>query len=113
NAISSGYAVAGALWGLVIVIVPLLVVAFVREPKRPLREDKEPVNFIRITREVLANRPFRIGVTIYLLAFAAVDLITVVFVWFLIYHMQLNPPVDSIVLALVLGVAFLSMPLTV
>ena len=35
------------------------------------------------------------------------------FVWFLVYYMQLKPPFDSYVLAAVLGVAFLSMPLTV
>ena len=33
--------------------------------------------------------------------------------WFLIYYKQLTPPQDSIVLALVLGVAFLAMPLNV
>jgi GPH family glycoside/pentoside/hexuronide:cation symporter len=113
NALRNGYAVSGAIWGLVIMLVPLLVVAFVREPDRTLEKDEESINFIRITKEVLSNRPFRIGATIYLLAFTAVDIITAVFVWFLIYYMELNPPLDSIVLALVLGVAFLSMPLTV
>ena len=48
-----------------------------------------------------------------MLAFTAVDIITSVFVWFLVYYMQLKPPFDSLVLAAVLGVAFLSMPLTV
>ncbi len=113
HALRSGYAVAGALWGLVIAVTPLLVVAFVREPARPLEAETEPINLIKLGREVMANRPFRIGATIYLLAFTAVDIITAVFVWFLIYYMQLNPPFDSLVLALVLGVAFLSMPLTV
>lgn len=113
DAIRSGYAVAGAIWGLVITATPLFVVAFVREPKRILARDKDPINFVRITREVFSNRPFRIGATIYLLAFTAVDIITAVFVWFLVYYMQLNPPLDSAVLAIVLGVAFLSMPLNV
>lgn len=112
DALRSGYAVAGAIWGVVIVVTPLLVVAFIREPEREL--PAEPAfNFWEITHNVFANRPFRIGATIYLLAFTALDIITAVFVWFLIYHMQLPPPFDSIVLALVLGVAFLSMPLTV
>ncbi|RLT41434.1 MAG: hypothetical protein DWI57_06955 [Chloroflexi bacterium] len=110
--IRSGYAVAGAIWGLVIVVSPLLVVALIREPEREL--PAEPAfNFWEITRSVFANRPFRIGAIIYLLAFTAVDIITAIFVWFLIYYMRLQPPFDSIVLALVLGVAFLSMPLTV
>jgi glycoside/pentoside/hexuronide:cation symporter, GPH family len=113
DAIRSGYAVAGAIWGLMITVTPLMVVAFVREPQRVLVKDEDPINFVRITREVFSNRPFRIGAMIYLLAFTAVDIITAVFVWFLVYHMQLNPPLDSAVLAIVLGVAFLSMPLNV
>ncbi|MBX2998785.1 MAG: glycoside-pentoside-hexuronide (GPH):cation symporter [Caldilineaceae bacterium] len=113
DAIRDGYAVAGALWGLVITVTPMLVVAFVREPKRILAAETERINFVQITRDVFANRPFRIGAIIYLLAFTAVDIITAVFVWFLVYYMQLHPPLDSLVLAIVLGVAFLSMPLTV
>jgi GPH family glycoside/pentoside/hexuronide:cation symporter len=113
DAVRNGYAVAAALWGVMITLTPLLVVAFVREPKRILAKDEDPINFVRITREVFSNRPFRIGATIYLLAFTAVDIITAVFVWFLVYYMQLNPPLDSAVLAIVLGVAFLSMPLNV
>lgn len=112
NALAYGYAVSGAIWGLVVVVSPLLVVAFVREPERELPAE-EPFNFWAITRAVFANRPFRIGAMIYLLAFTALDIITTVFVWFLVYYMELAAPFDSIVLAIVLGVAFLSMPLTV
>lgn len=113
DALRNGYAVAGALWGIVITLTPLLVVAFVREPDRGLEKEEDPFDFFGTTRQVFSNRPFRIGATIYVLAFTAVDIITAVFVWFLIYYMQLSPPFDSLVLALVLGVAFLSMPLTI
>lgn len=113
GALRSGYAVAGALWGLVVVVSPLLVVAFIREPVRELPKETGRPNLVQITKEVFANRPFRIGAAIYVLAFSAVDIITSVFVWFLIYYMRLEPPFDSYVLAVVLGVAFLSMPLTV
>ncbi|MBX3010204.1 MAG: glycoside-pentoside-hexuronide (GPH):cation symporter [Caldilineaceae bacterium] len=113
NALQQGYAVAGALWGLLIAATPLLVVAFVREPQRDYAVDTTPFNLLQTAKEVLANRPFRIGVTIYLLTFTAVDLITAVFVWFLLYYMELRPPFDSLVLATVLGVAFLSMPITI
>jgi len=89
------------------------VVAFVREPERDYARDDTPINLIQTFKEVMANRPFRIGATIYLLTFTAVDLITAVFVWFLVYYMGLRPPFDSLVLATVLGVAFLSMPLTI
>ena len=113
DALRNGYAVAGALWGLIIAGSPLLVVAFIREPERELPKEESRIDFIGITKEVFANRPFRIGAAIYVLAFSAVDIITSVFVWFLVYYMQLKPPFDSLVLAAVLGVAFLSMPLTV
>lgn len=113
NALRYGYAVAGAIWGLVIVITPLLVVAFIREPEPKAPPDTEPFDIIGTFKEVMGNRPFRIGATIYLLAFSAVDIITAIFVWFLIFYMGLEPPFDSVVLALTLGVAFLSMPLTI
>ena len=38
EALRNGYAVAGALWGLIIVASPLLVVAFIREPERGTAE---------------------------------------------------------------------------
>ena len=113
NALMRGYAVAGAIWGVMGTMSPLLVVTFVREPERHFKDESEPINFVRTTREVFANRPFRIGAIIYLLTVGAIDIITVVFVWFLMFHMQLSPPQDSIVLATVLGMAFLSMPLNV
>lgn len=113
DALQRGYMVAGALWGLVGVISPLLVVTFIREPSRPSDVDPDPIDVGEILGAVWRNRPFRIGALLYLLAFTASDMVTAVFVWFLIYHMQLTPPFDSLVLAIVLGVAFLSMPLTI
>ncbi|RME63656.1 MAG: MFS transporter [Caldilineae bacterium] len=113
DALQKGYMVAGALWGLVIVISPLLVVAFIKEPSRPSDVDPDPIRVGEILRAVWSNRPFRIGALVYLLAFTASDIVTAVFVWFLVYHMQLAAPFDSVVLAIVLGVAFLSMPLTI
>lgn len=113
DALVSGYAVAGAFWGLLIIIMPILVVIFVREPDKNLAAETEPIQFVKTFKEVMANRPFRIGAAIYLLAFTAVDLITVVFIWYLEFTLGLAAPFDSLVLALVLGVAFLSMPLTI
>jgi GPH family glycoside/pentoside/hexuronide:cation symporter len=64
-------------------------------------------------REVFSNRPFRLGATIYLLSFATVDIILVVFIRFLIDYVQVSPGFDNLLLAVVLGIAFLSMPLVV
>ncbi len=111
QALQYGYAISGAIWGLVITATPLLVFAFIREPQRT--PDPDPLNVVQTFREVMSNRPFRIGATIYLLTFTAADIITAIFVWFLVFYMRFDPPFDSLILALVLGVAFLSMPLTV
>lgn len=110
-ALRHGYAVSGALWGLIIVVAPLLVFLVIREPARP--PDNDPLDFWQTLKDVLANRPFRIGAAIYLLTFTAADIVTTVFVWFLVYYLRFPPPFDSILLAAVLSVAFLTMPLTV
>ncbi len=111
RALQQGYGVAGAIWGLVIVLSPWLVFSVIREPERP--PDPNPLNFRQTFKDVINNRPFRIGATIYLLTFTAADIVTTIFVWFLIYRLQLPPPTDSIILAAVLGTAFLTMPLTI
>ncbi|MEM7535720.1 MAG: glycoside-pentoside-hexuronide (GPH):cation symporter [Chloroflexota bacterium] len=112
------YMLAGAIWGFFGALTPLFVVAFVREPERNYiqsadSEQTTSFNVVETLREVFANRPFMIGAMISLFTFTAVDMISAVFVWFLVYYMQIPAPFDSIVLAIVLGVAFLSMPLTI
>jgi GPH family glycoside/pentoside/hexuronide:cation symporter len=109
-ALQWGYATAGAIWGVMIAVTPLIVVAVIREPDRKLAKETDPINFVKITREVLSNRPFRIGALIFLIAFSAVDIVTAVFVWFLLFYMELTPPFDSLVLATVLLSAFVFMP---
>lgn len=111
KAVQRGYAVSAAIWGLVIIITPLLVVAVVREPTN--YEEEEELNLLQILKDVWANKPFRIGALVYLLTFTAVDIITAIFVWFLIYYMQLGNGADSLVLAATLGMATLTMPITV
>lgn len=111
HALQQGYAVSGAIWGLIIVITPLLVFWAIREEPRP--PDDDPLDFWQTFKDVLANRPFRIGATVYLLTFTAADIVTTVFVWFLVYYLGFTAPFDSVLLAAVLSIAFLTMPLTV
>ena len=66
-----------------------------------------------VFKEVFSNKPFRLAAIIYLLSFAAADLVIFVFVWFLIFYIGAQGFFDVLVIALVLGVAFLTMPLTV
>jgi GPH family glycoside/pentoside/hexuronide:cation symporter len=93
-------------------VIPFLLLArHIEEPERA--PDEDPLRPLQTFREVFSNRPFRLGATIYLLSFATVDIILVVFVRFLVDYVQVRPGFDNLLLAVVLGVAFLSMPLVV
>lgn len=111
DAIRTGYALTAGLWGLTLTIPLLILFAYLREPER--EPDPDPIRPLQTFREVFSNRPFRLGATIYLLSFATVDVVLVVFVRFLIDYVRVPPGFDNFLLALVLGLAFISMPLVV
>jgi glycoside/pentoside/hexuronide:cation symporter, GPH family len=107
----AGYALSAALWGLTIA-VPYFVVF------REFREEEKPPVTTRLHpwltfRQVFSNRPFRLAALIYLLTFTTVDIVLVVFIRFLIDYVQVDPGFDNVLLATVLGLALLTMPLTV
>ncbi|MCB8945817.1 MAG: MFS transporter [Ardenticatenaceae bacterium] len=106
-----GYMVVAAVWGATMVVPLLLLFRHITEPERP--RDHDPIRPLQTMREVFQNRPFRIGAIIYLFSFTAADIILVVFVRFLIDYIRVAPGIDSLVLAIVLGVAFMTMPLVV
>jgi GPH family glycoside/pentoside/hexuronide:cation symporter len=64
-------------------------------------------------REVFANRPFRLVAIIHLLTFATMDVVLLVLVRFLIDYVRIRPGFDNLLIAILLGVALLTMPLTV
>ena len=64
-------------------------------------------------KEVFSNRPFRLAATVYLLSFSTADIVITVFIWFLLFYVRVDRGFDSIVLGVVLGLAFITMPLTV
>jgi GPH family glycoside/pentoside/hexuronide:cation symporter len=106
-----GYAVSGALWGVSLTIPPLLLFAAVREPETEAVTGS--LNPLDTFREVFANRPFRFAAIIYLASFAAVDVVAAVFVWFLVFYVQVPTGFDSLVLGVMLLLALLTMPLIV
>lgn len=108
---AAGYAVSAAIWGTLMAIIPLLLFRFLEEPDH--EPDPDPVDLIGNFRDVFRNRPFRIASVIYLLTFTAVDLVAGVFVFFLQFYIGFAPGVDSIVLGIVLGTAFITMPLNI
>lgn len=111
SGLQTGYALAGALWGATMIIPYLLLVMVVREPEREVQKD--PIRPIQTFKEVFSNRPFRLASLIYLLTFATVDVVLLIFVRFLIDYIRVTPGFDNVLLAVVLGLAFVTMPLTV
>lgn len=109
--IRAGYALAAAVWGVTMAVPLLILFKHIKEPERA--PDVDPIRPLQTFREVFSNRPFRLGATIYLLSFATVDVILVVFIRFLIDYVRVKPGFDNLLLAIVLGIAFLSMPVVV
>lgn len=109
--LQAGYSLTAALWSVMLILPPLILFKAIREPERAA--DPDPIRPWQNFKEVFSNRPFRLAATVYLLSFATVDLIVAVFLWFLVYYMRVRPGFDSVILAVVLGLAFLSMPLVV
>ncbi|MDX1615485.1 MAG: glycoside-pentoside-hexuronide (GPH):cation symporter [Candidatus Promineifilaceae bacterium] len=112
TALRFGYAASAALWGITFAIPPLILFKTLREPRRTPVVNS-PLRPWQTFREVFNNRPFRIGATVYLISFATADVVVTVLIWFLVFYVRVEPGFDSTVLGVSLGLAFLSMPLTV
>lgn len=109
--IRAGYALSAGIWG-VLVSTPFFV--FVREIHEPdYSPEPEPLRPLKTFKEVFRNRPFRLAAIVYLLTFATVDVMLVIFIRFLIDYVRVDPGIDNLLLATVLGLALVTMPLTV
>jgi GPH family glycoside/pentoside/hexuronide:cation symporter len=113
NPLALGYATAAAIWGSVMVIIPLILFAVIREPENV--PDEEPLNIVKTFREVFQNESFKWGAVIYLLTFTAVDIIAAIFVFFVLFAVgfEEGSGTGSIVLGVVLLSALLFMPIVV
>lgn len=109
--IRAGYAITAAIWGVTLAVPLLILFKHIREPER--EPDPDPLRPLQNFREVFSNRPFRLGAIIYLLSFATADIILVVFVRFLVDYVRVDHGIDNLILAVVLGLALLTMPLVV
>ena len=112
TSIQAGYAITAALWSITLMIPPLILFRTVREPKR-VPPDRSPLRPWKTFLEVFSNRPFRIASIIYLLSFTTADMVITVLVWFLIFYIGAGSAFVSLTVGLVLGLAFISMPVTV
>ncbi len=109
--IAQGYSLAALLWGITFAIPPMLLFLTVQEPERVA--DPAPMRFWATFGDAFRNRPFRVLAITYLLTFTTMEMVVAVFVWFLIYAVQVPTGFDSFAMALLLALALLSMPMIV
>jgi GPH family glycoside/pentoside/hexuronide:cation symporter len=112
TALRFGFTATAALWGITLILPPLILFKHIEEPKR-VPPDTDPIRPWQTFKEVFSNRPFRLSAIVYLLTFSTTDIVVTVMVWFLIFYVRVEQGFDSIILGTVLGLAFLTMPLTV
>lgn len=112
SALRVGYALTAAIWAFSLTIPPLILFKVIREPQG-VPADTDGLQPVKTFKEVFSNRPFRLAAIIYLLSFSTADIVITVFVWFLVFYVRVDRGFDSIVLGVVLGLAFITMPLTV
>ncbi len=109
--IAQGYSLAALLWGITFIVPPMLLFLTVQEPERV--PDPSPMRFWATFGDAFRNRPFRVLAVTYLLTFTTMEMVVAVFVWFLIYAVQVPAGFDSFAMALLLALALLSMPMIV
>lgn len=112
SALRAGYAITAAFWAVNLTIPPLILFRSIEEPRR-VAPDTDRLRPWRTFVEVFSNRPFRLAAIVYLLSFSTADMVVTVFIWFLVFYVRVERGFDSLVLAVVLGLAFVTMPLTV
>lgn len=109
--IRTGYALSASIWGVLLTVPFFIFVWQIQEPD--YLPEPEPFHPLKTFREVFGNRPFRFAAVVYLLTFATVDVVLLIFVRFLVDYVRVDSGVDNLLLATVLGLALLTMPLTV
>ncbi len=112
GSLRAGYAITAAIWSITLMIPPLILFKHIKEPQR-VPPDKDPFRPWETFLDVFSNRPFRIASIIYLLSFTTADIVITVLVWFLIFYIRADTSFVSLTVGLVLGLAFITMPLTV
>ena len=108
--ILQGYMVAGWLFGLSLMIAPVLIFWRLREPAH-IRVPKQ-VNPLRAFQAVFRNQPFRILSASYFLAFTSLEIVVVSFIWYLQFVLQAPSGMDDTLAGLLLLGALVTMPLT-
>ncbi len=112
GSLRAGYAITAAIWSITLMIPPLILFKTIREPKR-VPPDRDRIRLWRTFLDVFSNHPFRIVSIVYLLTFTTADIVTTVMIFYLIFYLGASTLFASLIVGLVLGLAFITMPLTV
>ncbi len=120
-----GYRNMAAIFGLLIAVCPLAVFLGTREPGRPkgaaatgpervgprgsAPEEAASFSVLEGVRATLANRPFRLALSVYLFTQMGIDVISATFVYFLKHWMRIEGD-SSIILGIIFLVAVATLP---
>ena len=104
-----GYMIAGWIFGLSLIIAPILIFWQVREPTHIAIP--EQLNHFKAFQAVFRNQPFRVLSTAYFLAFTGLEFVVVTFVWYLQFVLQAPEGQDNYLTGLLLLSALVTMPL--
>ncbi len=104
-----GYMLVGWIFGISLMVLPILIVAVVRE-NPDLRKPTER-NPLRLFKQAFSNEPFRTLAAAYFLAFAGLEILVVTFVWYLNIVLKVTSPWDNAMIGVLLSTALISLPL--
>lgn len=109
DGILQGYMITGWIFGISLIIAPVLIFWRVQEPANvPIPQQ---LNAISAFQAVFRNRPFRILSTAFFLAFTGLEFVVVIFVWYLQLVLQAPAGMDDNMAGLLLLAALVTMPL--
>jgi GPH family glycoside/pentoside/hexuronide:cation symporter len=108
----TGYIVSGAVWATLGTITILLVFLFTRERPESMAErpTRDSMPYMQQVRTAISNRPYQFVVALYLFSWLALQLLSVVLVFYATYYMRIPadyykigavalPPMSAVLLA--------------
>ena len=94
-----------------IIFVPTILIAFFGTRERKSFQKKPAASFRESIKSVLNNRPWRYSLGMHILSWVPVNIASAVFVYFLVYWIDMSPGRASMVQGVILGSSALSLPL--
>lgn len=91
DSVRTGYMVSGAVWSTLGTITILLVFLFTRERPESMQErpTRDSMPYVQQIRTALSNRPYQFVVSLYLFSWLALQLLSVVLIYYITYYMRI------------------------